>query len=65
MYCVFAPYYGDSMTVDPRFFLLLVEERGLLGKFGQEYVRHQQNVPMLAANAACLFKVLSSPGVKP
>jgi protein-S-isoprenylcysteine O-methyltransferase Ste14 len=46
-------------------FLLLVEEKELLGKFGQEYARYQQNVPMLVANPACLFKVLSSPVVKP
>jgi protein-S-isoprenylcysteine O-methyltransferase Ste14 len=42
-------------------FLLLVEEKELIGKFGEEYATYQQNVPMLIANPACLFEVLSTP----
>ena len=42
-------------------FLHLVEEKELLGKFGDEYTSYQQEVPMLIANPLCLFEVLSTP----
>jgi protein-S-isoprenylcysteine O-methyltransferase Ste14 len=42
-------------------FLLLVEEKELLQKFGDQYAVYRKEVPMLAANPACLFEVLSSP----
>jgi protein-S-isoprenylcysteine O-methyltransferase Ste14 len=42
-------------------FLFLVEERELLGKFGKEYAAYRREVPMLFANPACLFRVLSGP----
>ncbi len=45
-------------------FLLLVEEKELLSKFGKDYASYQHNVPMLVANPACLFKVLLSPVVE-
>jgi protein-S-isoprenylcysteine O-methyltransferase Ste14 len=42
-------------------FLLLVEEKELLGKFGEDYAAYRRKVPMLIANPACLLKVLSTP----
>ena len=46
-------------------FLVLVEEKELLGKFGEEYVTYQHHVPMLVANPTCLFKVFSSSVTEP
>jgi protein-S-isoprenylcysteine O-methyltransferase Ste14 len=42
-------------------FLILVEERELLQKFGGQYAKYRQEVPMLLANPACLMETLSSP----
>jgi protein-S-isoprenylcysteine O-methyltransferase Ste14 len=42
-------------------FLLLVEERELLGKFGKDYAAYRREVPMLFASPACLYRVLSKP----
>jgi protein-S-isoprenylcysteine O-methyltransferase Ste14 len=42
-------------------FLFLVEEKELLGKFGEEYAAYRREVPMLIANPNCLIKVLRAP----
>ncbi len=41
-------------------FLLLVEERELLGKFGEAYAAYRREVPMLIPNPVCMVAVLSS-----
>jgi protein-S-isoprenylcysteine O-methyltransferase Ste14 len=46
-------------------FLFLVEERELLDKFGEAYAAYRREVPMLLANPACLFRVLSRPVEEP
>ena len=42
-------------------FLLLVEEKELMEKFGEVYKVYCQKVPMLFPNPSCVFKVLSKP----
>jgi protein-S-isoprenylcysteine O-methyltransferase Ste14 len=42
-------------------FLFLVEERELLGKFGEEYEAYRQRVPMLFPDPLCALRVLSEP----
>jgi protein-S-isoprenylcysteine O-methyltransferase Ste14 len=42
-------------------FLLLVEEKELEQKFGEEYKRYRSRVPMLLASPRCLMRVLASP----
>jgi hypothetical protein len=42
-------------------FLLLVEERELVEKFGGEYEVYRRQVPMLLPNPVCAIRVLSSP----
>ena len=42
-------------------FLFLVEERELLGKFGQDYADYRLKVPMLLPKLGCLYEVLSTP----
>jgi protein-S-isoprenylcysteine O-methyltransferase Ste14 len=46
-------------------FLLLVEERELLEKFGGEYAAYRREVPMLLVKPVCLFRVLSRPVEEP
>jgi protein-S-isoprenylcysteine O-methyltransferase Ste14 len=42
-------------------FLLLVEEKELLEKFGKDYEDYRRRVPMLIANPICVLEVLSKP----
>lgn len=42
-------------------FLILVEERELIDKFGPAYEAYRREVPMLIGRPACLFKVLTTP----
>jgi len=42
-------------------FLILVEEKELMAKFGEEYAAYRRKVPMLLGNPACLIRVLSTP----
>jgi protein-S-isoprenylcysteine O-methyltransferase Ste14 len=42
-------------------FLLLVEERELLEKFGKDYRAYRQQVPMIIPDLRCVLRVLSKP----
>ena len=42
-------------------FLLLVEEKELMEKFGEEYETYCRQVPLLLPNPACAIRVLSRP----
>jgi protein-S-isoprenylcysteine O-methyltransferase Ste14 len=42
-------------------FLLLVEEKELHQKFGEDYDTYRRRVPMLIGHPACLFQFLSTP----
>ena len=47
-----------SIWISIIIFLIEIEEKELVGKFGEEYLKYKKNTPMLLPNLKCLFHEL-------